>query len=220
MTPHTLFVVDDEAVIREGLAAALGTDYQVMVFSDAETALAKLPDSQPDLVLLDIGLPGISGLKALEEMKAICPDLLVIMITAYEGVENVISAMKTGAYDYIVKPIRIRILVHRLNALLNRAKRPNLGKVLQVEDLKVNVDKHLVLMGAEQLKLTRKEFELLLLFAENPTKSFSRREIFTRVWGKDSQVLDKTVNVHLSRLRKKLNKEMIISVDGQSYKLI
>ncbi|MCP3956056.1 MAG: sigma-54-dependent Fis family transcriptional regulator [Desulfobacterales bacterium] len=107
MTPYSLFVVDDEAVIRKGLAAALGMDYQVSVFSDAEAALAKLSESQPDLILLDIGLPGMNGLEALKQMKAMVPDLLVIMITAYEGVENVISAMKAGAHDYVVKPIQM-----------------------------------------------------------------------------------------------------------------
>jgi DNA-binding NtrC family response regulator len=107
MIPNTLFVIDDEAVIRDGLAAALASEYAVTTFPDAETALSKLPEHQPDLVLLDIGLPGISGIEALKQMKSICPDLVVIMITAYEGVDNVISAMKAGAYDYIVKPIQM-----------------------------------------------------------------------------------------------------------------
>ena len=139
MTPYTLFIVDDEAVIREGLAAALGSDYRVMVFSDAETALAKLPGTQPDLVLLDIGLPGISGLKALEEMKAICPDLLVIMITAYEGVDNVISAMKTGAYDYIVKPIQMDGLEVTIKNALDSIRLRKEVQSLQARFIKENL---------------------------------------------------------------------------------
>ena len=107
MKPYSLFVVDDEDIIRNGLASALGADYEVSTFCDAETALAALPGDLPDLVLLDIGLPGMGGIEALKHMKALHPDLLIIMITAYEGVETVISAMKAGAHDYIVKPIQL-----------------------------------------------------------------------------------------------------------------
>ncbi len=107
MNAYTLFVVDDEAVIREGLSAALGTDYRVSVFADAEAAIIELSAKLPDLVLLDIGLPGMSGLEALQQMKTLHPDLLVVMITAYEGVDTVIAAMKAGAHDYVVKPIQM-----------------------------------------------------------------------------------------------------------------
>ncbi|MCG6911361.1 MAG: sigma-54 dependent transcriptional regulator [Deltaproteobacteria bacterium] len=110
MKPYSLFVVDDEEIICKGLASALESDYRVATFCDAESALAALPGELPDLVLLDIGLPGMGGIEALKIMKRLHPDLLAIMITAYEGVDTVISAMKTGAYDYIVKPIQMDAL--------------------------------------------------------------------------------------------------------------
>jgi two-component system response regulator AtoC len=107
MNRYSIYVVDDEKIIREGLSIALGADYQVTPFSDAESAIEALSIDPPDLVLLDISLPGMNGIQALEKIKAGHPNLLVIMITAYEDVQSVISAMKLGAYDYIIKPIQM-----------------------------------------------------------------------------------------------------------------
>ena len=107
MNRYSIFVVDDEKIIREGLSIALEADYQVTPFSNAETALDALADDPPDLVLLDISLPGMNGIQALEIIKSICPDTLVMMITAFEDVQTVIAAMKLGAYDYIIKPIQM-----------------------------------------------------------------------------------------------------------------
>jgi DNA-binding NtrC family response regulator len=107
MIRYAIYVVDDEKIIREGLSVALGAAYQVKAFSDAETAIEALSGSAPDLVLLDINLPGMNGIQALEKIKAVHPATLVIMITAYEDIQTVISAMKLGAYDYIIKPIQM-----------------------------------------------------------------------------------------------------------------
>jgi DNA-binding NtrC family response regulator len=118
MTAFSLFVVDDEVVAREGVALALGKDYLVRTFEDAESALKRLKTDRPDLVLLDIGLPGISGVEALARIKEIIPETIVIMITAYEDVQTVVSAMKQGAHDYVVKPLQMdALLVTIRNAL-------------------------------------------------------------------------------------------------------
>lgn len=107
MISYSIYVVDDEAMIRDGITVALESEYHVESFSTAEGALAAIERNQPDLVLLDIGLPGINGIDALRRIKVVHPDVLVIMITAYEDVSTVISAMKSGAYDYVVKPIHM-----------------------------------------------------------------------------------------------------------------
>ncbi len=107
MISYSIYIVDDEDTIREGLTMALEADYQIKAFSDAESALEALPVDPPDLVLLDIGLPGMSGVDALGEIKSLHPEILVIMITAYEDINTVISAMKQGAYDYVVKPVQM-----------------------------------------------------------------------------------------------------------------
>jgi DNA-binding NtrC family response regulator len=118
MMSFTLFVVDDEEIAREGISLALRKHYKVAGYGSAEDAIADLAGNRPDLILLDIGLPGMSGIEALEKIKADDPDILVIMITAYEDVQTVVSAMKLGAYDYIVKPLDMNgLLITVRNAL-------------------------------------------------------------------------------------------------------
>lgn len=111
MTPFSLFVVDDEDTAREGITLALKKHYTVSGYRTAEEALAAIPEERPDLILLDIGLPGMNGIQALEIIKKDFPELLVIMITAYEDVQTVVAAMKLGAYDYIVKPLDMNSLI-------------------------------------------------------------------------------------------------------------
>ncbi len=111
MMPFSLFIVDDEDIARAGITLALKKTYNVYGFGSAEDALAALPDRRPDLILLDIGLPGMSGIEALQKIKTDYPDILVIMITAFEDVQTVVSAMKLGAYDYIIKPLDMNGLI-------------------------------------------------------------------------------------------------------------
>lgn len=118
MTEYSIFIVDDEQTIREGISTVLTDHYRTTAFPEAESAISAITETIPDLILLDIGLPGVSGLEALQQIKAIRSDLLIIMITAYEDITSVITAMKTGAYDYIVKPIHMDSLERSIeNAL-------------------------------------------------------------------------------------------------------
>lgn len=139
MTKFFLYVVDDEQVAREGVSLALQKEYSVKTFEDAESALDALPGEQPDLILLDIGLPGMNGVEALSHIKQRYPDILVIMITAYEDVESVVASMKLGAYDYVLKPLQMNYLMVTIqNALATIA----LGKeirCLQEKFLKENM---------------------------------------------------------------------------------
>jgi len=118
MIRYALYIIDDEESIREGIMLSLGEDYQVKAFHTAETAMEAMETNTPDLVLLDIGLPGMSGMDALAKIKDLYPEMLVIMITAYEDVDTVIAAMKLGAYDYVIKPIHMGALENTIrNAL-------------------------------------------------------------------------------------------------------
>ena len=110
MIPYSIYIVDDEKTIREGVSMALEADYSVKAFATAESAMDAVKKDLPDLVLLDIGLPGMNGIEALGRIKDLSPDILVIMITAYEDIKSVISAMKLGAYDYVVKPLHMDAL--------------------------------------------------------------------------------------------------------------
>ena len=107
MTPYSIYIIDDEQIIREGVSMGLETDYRVKTFSTAEAAIEAMKNGPPDLVLLDIGLPGMDGIKALGIIKGLYPEMMIIMITAYEEISTVISAMKSGAYDYVVKPLHM-----------------------------------------------------------------------------------------------------------------
>jgi DNA-binding NtrC family response regulator len=139
MTNFSLFIVDDEEIARAGVTLALKKTYNVDGFGTAEDAMAALRDKQPDLILLDIGLPGMSGIEALQIIKTDYPDILVIMITAYEDVQTVVSAMKLGAYDYIVKPLDMNGLIITVrNALETIALKKEI-QLLQKKYVKLNL---------------------------------------------------------------------------------
>ena len=139
MIPYSIYIVDDEKIIRESLTLNLEGDYQVEAFSTAEAAIDAIKKNPPDLVLLDIGLPGMDGVEALQKIRSLYPDILIIMITAYEDINTVISAMKLGAYDYVVKPIHMDGLsVNIGNALENIRLRKEV-QALQENYLKENL---------------------------------------------------------------------------------
>ena len=110
MIVYSLYIIDDEETIRESLSMALEGDYSIKTFAEAQVAIRSIQDNPPDLVLLDIGLPDMNGIEVLKQVKSFDPGIVVIMITAYEDTQTVISAMKCGAYDYVVKPIDMNSL--------------------------------------------------------------------------------------------------------------
>jgi len=139
MTSYSIYIIDDEETIQEGISMALEADYSVKAFSTAETAIESLKKDPPDLILLDIGLPGMNGIEALSKVKELYPELPVIMITAYEDINTVISSMKIGAYDYIVKPLHMEGLeVAIRNALETKTLWKEI-KVLQERYIKENI---------------------------------------------------------------------------------
>jgi DNA-binding NtrC family response regulator len=139
MITYSIYIVDDEQTIREGVTLALEDDYRVKAFSDAETAIAEIEKDPPDLVLLDIGLPGMNGIDALRHIKDLFPDILVIMITAYEDIDTVISAMKLGAYDYVVKPLYMDGLEVNIRNALDTIRLRKEVKALQEKHLKEHI---------------------------------------------------------------------------------
>ncbi len=139
MISFTIWIVDDESSIREGILMALERDYQVQAFGDAESVLALMPGQLPDLLLLDIGLPGMDGISALRRIRELHPDLPVVMITAYEDVKTVIAAMKMGAYDYIIKPILMPGLRATIHNALETVRLKKEVQILQERYLKENL---------------------------------------------------------------------------------
>jgi DNA-binding NtrC family response regulator len=139
MISYTIYVVDDEETIREGVTMSLETDYQVKAFSSSETAIEAMNNNPPDLLLLDIGLPGMDGIEALDKIKKLYPDILIIMITAYEDIKTVIAAMKLGAYDYVVKPIHMDALEVSIQNALETIRLRKEVRLLQERYLKENL---------------------------------------------------------------------------------
>ena len=139
MITYSIYIVDDEQTIREGIAMTLETEYQVKAFPTAETAIDVIKSYPPDLVLLDIGLPGMNGIEALRKIKSLYPNILVIMITAYEDIDTVISAMKLGAYDYVVKPIHMDGLEVTIRNALETISLRKEVQILQEKYLKENL---------------------------------------------------------------------------------
>jgi DNA-binding NtrC family response regulator len=139
MTNYSVFVVDDEGVAREGVTLALKKEYQVQAFASAEAVIDALESDSPDLILLDIGLPGMSGVEALKTIKKKHPEIIVIMITAYEDVETVISAMKLGAYDYVVKPLKMDSLIANVRVALETISMRKEIQMLHEKYLKENM---------------------------------------------------------------------------------
>lgn len=138
MISYVIYIVDDEQTIRDGITMALSAEYQVEAFSKAEPAIKAIKENPPDLVLLDIGLPGMDGIEALRKIKDLCPDILIIMITAYEDINTVISVMKMGAYDYIVKPIHMDALEVTIRNTLETVRLRKEVQALQERYLKEN----------------------------------------------------------------------------------
>lgn len=139
MKPYSVLIIDDEESIRQGLAITLKNEYQIQTFADAETALDFIRQQVPDLVLMDIGLPGMNGIEALKAVKKIGPDIVVIMITGYEEIETVITSMKSGAFDYLVKPIRPGVLKHSLKIALDSIRLRKEVRELQEKAIQENM---------------------------------------------------------------------------------
>ena len=199
-----LLVVDDEEDLCEILQFNLQQEgYQVDVACSAEEAIERMSGVSYALILLDVMMEGMSGFEMAEhvrkEMKSEVP---IIFLTAKSEESDLLQGFGTGADDYICKPFSIREVIVRVKAVLRRnIKRED---VLEVEGLKIDAQAKMVLVDGKEVVLTKKEFEILLLLFSSPNKCFSRAEILKRVWTDDVYVLERTVDVHITRLRKKI----------------
>lgn len=216
-----ILVVDDEPDILEFLSYNLAREgYEVETAQDGLEALKKARKNVPDLMVLDIMMPRMDGIAVCEELRADSKfnDTLILFLTARGDEQSEITGLHSGADDYLAKPIKPRLLLSRVQALLRRSTKPT-SDILKVNDLEINREKYIVTYKEEQLSLPRKEFELLSLLASQPGKVFNRDEIMTRVWGNEVIVGDRTIDVHIRKLRQKLSDEAIATVKGVGYKL-
>jgi two-component system alkaline phosphatase synthesis response regulator PhoP len=223
---YKILLVDDEPDILEFMEYNLKKEnYTVFKAVNGKDAIRIARAEHPDLIILDIMMPEMDGIETCRSLREI-PEFrktLIAFLTARNEDYSQIAGFDVGADDYITKPIKPRVLISRINALFRRYN-PNgeaaVGKshVLTIGDLQIDREQYLVQKGSEKIELPRKEFELLALLASKPGKVFTREEILERVWGNDVIVGDRTIDVHVRKLREKLGEELIRTVKGIGYK--
>jgi len=221
--------VDDDALMRRSLAFHVEqAGYQVHTAANAEDALAFVRNSPPDLVILDIGLPGIDGLEALREIKTQA-NLPVIFLTGRRRELDEVVGLELGADDYITKPFDVDVVLAHIKAVLRRTEKNSqperMNQLLVVGDLEVDPQAHTVMCAGRILDLSPREFDLLSLLASQPEKVISTEAILAQVWGAEFVGQPQVVYVHIRWLRQKLESdpdhpERILTVRGVGYKLI
>jgi len=205
-----ILVVEDEAALVEMLRYNLEAEgYRVAEAGDGEQALVLVAEESPDLVLLDWMLPQVSGIEVCRRLKR-APStrhIPIILLTARGEEEDTIRGLDTGADDYIVKPFTLSLLLARIRAVLRRTRPALSADKLQRGDLIVDLSAHRVIRAGTEVHLGPTEYRLLRHLMEHPARVFSREQLLDAVWGRDSYVEPRTVDVHVRRLRKALNTE-------------
>lgn len=226
MNPAKILLVDDEPDILEILKYNLKKEgYDVATAGNGEEGIKQAEEFQPDLIILDIMMPVMDGVEVCRQLRA-KPEFkntIITFLTAREEDYSQIAALDTGGDDYITKPIRPRVLLSRVKALLRRSEREEEGedvRVMKIADIEIDLDQIVVRRGEERIELAKKEFDLLKLLASKPGKVFSRDEIFNRVWGTDVIVGNRTIDVHIRKLREKLGDHYIKTIKGIGYKFV
>jgi two-component system, OmpR family, alkaline phosphatase synthesis response regulator PhoP len=230
---HEVLIVEDDESIAAGLALNLKIDgYQPVVTSDGESALARIREHPPVLILLDIGLPGISGLDVLSQLRAAGNLTPVIVLSARRDEFDKVAALRLGADDYVTKPFALAELLARVGAVLRRSTSttsatmpvvaPPAGELLGFSDVLVDLGKREVTRAGAAVKLTHLEFELLVFFLRRQREVFSRDELLRHVWGLQS-ASRRTVDNFVAQLRSKLEEDPeaprhIVTVRGSGYR--
>ena len=215
-----ILIADDEPDILEILKYNLTNEgYEVTTAKDGDEALEKARRILPDLIILDVMMPKKTGVEVCQllRMQPAFRETLIIFLTAVSDEGTQIRGLETGADDYISKPISPKLLLSRVSALFRRLNKTEV-RVLKIGDLTVDPERFIVLNGEEEIILAKKEFELLYLLALKPGRVFLRNEILNQVWGNDVIVGDRTIDVHIRKIRQKLGIDCITTVKGVGYK--
>jgi two-component system alkaline phosphatase synthesis response regulator PhoP len=216
-----ILVVDDEIDILDFIAYNLIKEgHDVVTGKNGNEAIELAKKHLPQLILLDIMMPEKNGIEACEKIKKI-PELkntLIAFLTALDDEQSELKGFEVGADEYISKPIKPKLLLSRVNALLRRSSPDYNASVLTFGDIVIDKEQYLVFLKGAPIDLARKEFELLNLLASKPGRVFYRNEILSRVWGDDVYVGDRTIDVHIRKLREKLGDNYIKTLKGIGYK--
>jgi DNA-binding response OmpR family regulator len=228
MKRPAVLVIEDDAAIRRGLADALTfAGYEVLQCADGREAMALVVESEPDLVLLDVMLPGRDGFAILDELRIARPTLPVIMVTARGAEEDRVRGLKTGADDYVVKPFSAKELLARVEAVLRRSpERPGDVSALEIDGRTIDLQRReIASSGGPTRQLSEREANILRYLAVNRDRAVDRDELLHRVWGLNPKgIQTRTVDMHIARLRDKIEDDpaapkIVLTVRGKGYKL-
>jgi two-component system alkaline phosphatase synthesis response regulator PhoP len=221
LTPKKILIADDEPDILEIIGYNLSREgYQISTAKDGEDALVKAKSVKPDLIILDIMMPRKNGVQVCEILRSqpAFKQTLIIFLTALSDESSQIRGLETGADDYISKPISPKVLLSKVNALFRRVTKEPDNTVISIGNLEIDPVKFEVTIDNKPVTLAKKEFELLHMLAGKPGRVFLRNEILNQVWGNEVIVGDRTIDVHIRKIRQKLGVDCITTVKGVGYK--
>jgi len=215
-----ILIVDDEKDILEFLSYNLQKEgYEIFRANNGNSALKVAKKEIPDLIILDVMMPEMDGIETCEKIREIesLDSTLILFLTARSEEYSELAGFSAGADDYVTKPIKPKLLISRVNALLRRKGKNKDQKLIKIEHIEIDKDKHLLLYQGNSVELARKEFNLLYYLMTVPGKVFTREEIISNVW-KDTFVGDRTIDVHVRKIREKLGDQYIKTIKGVGYK--
>ncbi len=219
-----ILIVDDEPDILEILKYNLnGEGYQVKTAKNGKQAINLANDWMPHLVLLDVMMPEMDGIEACEELRKNknLQNLIIIFLSARGEDFSQVAGLEAGADDYITKPIKPKVLISKIKAILRRLKNSDeKNPLIVVGELIINKEEYLVIYKGKEILLPRKEFKLLSLLASKPKKVFEREKILEKVWGSEVIVGDRTIDVHIRKLREKFGSQHFKTIKGVGYKYV
>lgn len=217
-----ILLVDDEQDIVEIIGYNLTQEgYQVFTASNGKEALDVAQKEMPNLIILDVMMPEMDGMEACEKIRKIpaLENTIITFLTARGEDYSQVAGFDAGADDYITKPIKPKVLVSKVKALLRRLKEETNGDILNVGNIEINREEYKIVKDGVEIILPRKEFELFYLLASKPGKVFKREEILDQVWGNEVVVGGRTIDVHIRKLREKIGDEWFKTIKGVGYKL-
>ncbi len=219
-TDYKILIVDDEPDILEFLGYNLEREgFQVFTSSNGREAINLTKEINPHLIVLDVMMPGIDGIETCKEIKQFNHTSIILFLTARSEDYTQIAGFESGADDYVTKPIKPRVLISRIKALLRRHVTTEAEEnILTINYIQIDRGKYLIVKDGIEIILPKKEFELFNLLASKPDKVFSRDEIFSRIWGEDVIVGERTIDVHIRKIREKLEIDNIKTIKGVGYK--
>lgn len=221
---YKILLVDDEPDILEFLSYNLKKEgYNVFTANNGKEAVTVAKKESPHLIILDVMMPDMDGIETCREIRDLSglKDVMIAFLTARSEDYSQIAGFDVGADDYINKPIKPRVLISRIKALLRRGSNSDSSKSTDKVDMggiKIDRERYLIIQDGKEINLPKKEFELLALLASKPGKVFTRDVILDKVWGGDVVVGDRTIDVHIRKLREKLGEDFIKTVKGIGYK--